>query len=63
MTAKPCLFPPTVTLEGPAKLAGVDAAANRVLAEALNSGSANYHVDSQITILVYDDSTEKSLLS
>ena len=44
------------------KLAGVDANASRVLTEAIAAGSANYRLDSQITVLIYDDNDEKSAL-
>ena len=45
------------------KLTGLSAAASRVLSEAVASGSASYHIDSQITILIYDDSIEKATLT
>ena len=45
------------------KLSHVDAAANRALTEAANAGSATYHVDTQVTILIYDDTVEKSALN
>ncbi len=45
------------------KLSGVDAAATRVLTEAASLGSANYRLDTQITILVYDDTFEKAGLT
>jgi hypothetical protein len=45
------------------KLTKVDAAANRVLTEAASAGSASYRVDTQITILIYDDTVEKSSLT
>ena len=45
------------------KLTGLSPAASHVLSEAASSGSANYRIDSQITILIYDDSTEKAVLT
>ena len=45
------------------KLTHVDANANRVLAEAIAAGSGNYRIDSQITVLIYDDNDEKSVLA
>jgi LEA14-like dessication related protein len=45
------------------KLTTLDAAANRAVTEAINAGSANYRIETQITILVYDESVEKSNLS
>lgn len=44
------------------KLTTVDANANRVLTEAIAAGSANYRIDSQIVVLIYDDNDEKSAL-
>jgi hypothetical protein len=46
-----------------AKVTTLDAAASRALAEAVKAGSANYHIDAQITILVYDNMKEKSVLA
>ena len=45
------------------KLTSLDAAATRAVTEAINAGSANYRIESQITILVYDENVEKSNLS
>lgn len=45
------------------KLIPQDAAAARAITEAVNAGSGNYHIDTQITILVYDDAKEKSVIS
>lgn len=44
------------------KITGGDAAAARVLAEAVALGSANYRVETQITLRIYDDVVEKSML-
>lgn len=44
------------------KLTSLDANANRALAEAIAAGSGNYRIDSQITVLIYDDNVEKSAL-
>lgn len=45
------------------KLSEMSAAGDRVLTEAASAGSANYRVDTQLKILIYDDSYEKSTLS
>lgn len=44
------------------RIANIDANASRVLTEAVAAGSANYRIDSQITVLIYDDNDEKSVL-
>ncbi|HEY4248337.1 MAG TPA: hypothetical protein VGM64_15925 [Lacunisphaera sp.] len=44
------------------KVTTLDATASHALAEAVKAGSANYHIDAQITILVYDNVKEKSVL-
>jgi len=45
------------------KLARVGAVAEQALIEAAKTGTASYHVDSQVTILIYDDTVEKSVLN
>src|ERR1700712_284312 len=45
------------------QLTGLSAAASRVLNAAATSGSASYRIDSQITILIYDDNVEKATLT
>ncbi len=45
------------------RLTGGDAAASRVLATAAASGSGNYRMESQITILIYGDSIEHAALA
>jgi hypothetical protein len=45
------------------KLTGGDAAATRVLTEAAASGSGNYRMETQITVLIYGDSVEKASLA
>ena len=44
-------------------ITGGDSVAAQVIADAVAHGSATYRVDSQITILVYDDTIEKSSLT
>ena len=60
---KPLGVPANTEVERSGKISGSDAAAARVLTEAIARGSASYRVDTQITILVYDDNIEKSNLS
>jgi len=45
------------------KLTGLDPAASRALADAAIAGSASYQIDTELTVLIYDDNKEKSLLS
>lgn len=45
------------------KVTGLNAAASSALAEAVKAGSASYHIETEITILVYDNIKEKSFLS
>lgn len=44
-------------------ITGSDAAAARVISDAITHGSATYRVDTQITIRIYDDTIEKSSLT
>ncbi len=44
-------------------ITGGDAAAARVISDAITHGSATYRVDTQITIRIYDDTIEKSSLT
>jgi hypothetical protein len=61
--SEPLAIPSASTADRTSKLSGVDAAAKRALAAAVSAGSANYRVDSLITISIYDDSAEKSVLT
>jgi hypothetical protein len=45
------------------RLTGGDTTAARVLTEAAASGSANYRVETQITVLIYGDTNEKAALA
>ncbi len=45
------------------KLPPLNEAASRALAEAVKTGTSNYHIDTQITILVYDNTKERTALS
>ena len=60
---EPLAIPASHNAGRTSKLTKVDSSAARVLAEAVAAGSANYRVDSQVTILIYDDTVEKSNLS
>ena len=44
-------------------LPALNAAGSQALADAVKVGSANYHIDTQITVLLYDNMKEKSALS
>lgn len=59
----PFPLPPSSSAGRTTKLTTLDAAASRALSEAVKAGSANYHITTQITILVYDNMKEKSVLS
>jgi len=64
ITEKEALALPATSHAGrTATLTGLDANANRVLGEAVAAGSANYRLDTQITILIFDDNDEKSVLA
>jgi LEA14-like dessication related protein len=45
------------------KLTGGDAAAKQVLAEAIARGAANYRIDTQIVVRIYDETIEKAVLA
>jgi hypothetical protein len=45
------------------KLTGGNAASDQVVNDAVARGSANYQLDTQITILIYDETVEKSVLA
>jgi len=45
------------------KITGGDAAAARVVSDAIAKGTGSYRVDSQIVIRIYGDTIEKSALS
>jgi hypothetical protein len=59
----PLPLPPTSSSGRTTKLTTLDAAASQALAQAVKAGLANYHINTQITILVYDNMKEKSVLS
>ena len=59
----PMGIPASAEVERSGRITGGDAAASRVLAEALAQGTASYRVDTQITIRIYDDTVEKSVLT
>ena len=54
---------PNSTTGRTSTLSSLNAAASGALADAVKAGSANYHIDTQITVLLYDDMKEKSALS
>lgn len=56
-------LPATTNAGQTSTLTGLNGAAARVLSDAVAAGSANYHVESEIVILIYDDDTEKSNLA
>jgi hypothetical protein len=59
----PLPLPPSSSAGRTTKFTALDAAASQALAQAVKAGSANYHINTQITILVYDNMKEKSVLS
>jgi LEA14-like dessication related protein len=59
LDAEPLAVPANTNAGRISKLATNEAAA-RVLADAASTGSATYRVDSEITILIYDESKEKT---
>jgi len=61
--SEPLALPASSNAGRTSKLTGINAAANATLTEAALKGSASYRIDSQITILIYDDNVEKSVLT
>lgn len=59
----PLAVPPSSNSGRKSTLTGLNAAANQALIDAARTGTASYRVDSQLTILIYDDNTEKSAVS
>jgi len=60
---EPLAVPASNSAARTSKLTGLSAAASHTLDEAVTAGSARYRLDSQITILIYDDTIERSALS
>lgn len=63
MDEEPLAVPASTKTGRTSKLTGGNAAATQVLAEAITRGSANYRIDTQIVIRIYDEAVEKAALA
>jgi hypothetical protein len=59
----PLGIPASTEVDRSGQITGSDAAAKRVLADALAHGSASYQVDTQVTVRIYGDTVEETKLS
>jgi hypothetical protein len=60
---EPLAVPASTNSGRTSRLTGGDAAASRVLAEAIARGSANYRMDTQLVVRIYDETVEKASLA
>lgn len=61
--SSPLALPANHNVDRTGTLAGLSGDAARALADAVAAGSTNYHVDTEIIVQIYDEDTEKSVLT